>query len=575
MNSTGRVVVAASSSLTTSHARQLSLIIHTNNRSYQQHQDDVVLLPQKPQTRRQSYSQEPIRHQWSRQASTSTYVPVGFPGAPAVATEDQDDETYYQHNLNGSSTTTEKAHPVNYFDFSKRDRNQSRFDMNRLRKMTRGRRGWARITIVSLCGIIVILLLAGGKSTDPNSFVEKTKMRAMARRKNPLKSSIPLHSFRSNLKPGSGYVTSFPYGGLTNQLIELFKLVHLGQRLDRTAILPELKAVHAEGGDVPVSTFFDLQRFNHYSNVSMVEWKDVKIGDMAGTQKETLSCWGWRDQSPLERYNIKTWYWPPPGQLTVPSSIETSMTFPAIEVLSSKDNSDWLQETAKRYFGSMENAPDVPDKQLLCFENLFYVPSVKFVEGSVDQTYTIEEMSPQDPVWSKVGVHLRFNSHVNHIADELMYALLGPRQSKQPFIAVHIRQGDFVDLGRIGTNVVEEFKQGVNTMQLRIKERKRLDKSWKNKLKSTGGKGSNVPVLFATDSDDAQFIKKLTKLGWIYINHTEFATRARFGGWYEGILDSVILSRATGLVGTKMSTFSYVAARRVEAWNGGLSLIVG
>ncbi|KAK4047501.1 hypothetical protein OIV83_005414 [Microbotryomycetes sp. JL201] len=550
--------------------------------SYQQHQDDVVLLPQKPQTRRQSYSQEPIRHQWSRQGSTSTYVPVGFAGSAGIAQEHDGllDNDAQAHSNNGF-----KASKVNYFDFSKRDRGHSRFDVNRIRKMLRGRRGWARIVIASMCGIILILLLAGGKSST-SDLIEKTKVRAMSRRKNPLRSSIPLHSFRANLKPGHGYVTAFPYGGLTNQLIELFKLVHLGQRLDRTAIIPELKAVHAEGGDVPLSTFFDLPRFAYYSNVSMVEWRDVKIGDMAGTQKETLSCWGWRDQAPLDRYNVKTWYWPPPGQLTVPSSIETSMTFPAIEVLSSKDNTEWLEETAKRYFGSMENAPAVPDKQLLCFENLFYgkfqlngvcstVPSVRFVKGSVDQTYTIEEMSPEDPVWSKVGVHLRFNNHVNHVADELMYALLGPRASKQPFIAVHIRQGDFVDLGRIGTDVVDEFKKGVETMQQRLRTRRQSDKSWRNKLNSTGGKGPDVPVLFATDSDDVQFIRKLTKLGWIYINHVEFATRARFGGWYEGILDSVILSRATGLVGTKMSTFSYVAARRVEAWNNGLSLIVG
>lgn len=31
----------------------------------------------------------------------------------------------------------------------------------------------------------------------------------------PLRSNIPLHSFRANLKEGTGYVTSFPYGGLS------------------------------------------------------------------------------------------------------------------------------------------------------------------------------------------------------------------------------------------------------------------------------------------------------------------------------------------------------------------------
>ena len=80
----------------------------------------------------------------------------------------------------------------------------------------------------------------------------------------------------------------------------------------------------------------------------MVEWSRVKIPDIPGTLPEKLSCWGWRDERPLERYNVHTDFWPPPGQLTVPSSIETSMTFPAIEVLVSQSQDRWLTETAIR-----------------------------------------------------------------------------------------------------------------------------------------------------------------------------------------------------------------------------------
>jgi hypothetical protein len=77
------------------------------------------------------------------------------------------------------------------------------------------------------------------------------------------------------------------------------------------------------------------------------------------------------------------------------------------------------------------------------------------------------------------------------------------------------------------------------------------------------------------NSDDPAFIMKLSKLGWIYANHVEFATAARFGGWWPGMLDSALLSRGIGFVGTKQSTFSYVAARRVESWNGGITTVVG
>ncbi|GAA6037647.1 hypothetical protein JCM8097_006160 [Rhodosporidiobolus ruineniae] len=443
------------------------------------------------------------------------------------------------------------------------------FDQFYPREIRRNRRTWERLAALAAVVTLLLILLLGGSSSPSNNgksragrFYEKAKVKGLGP-KYPLKSNIPLHSFRANLREGAGYVTSFPYGGLTNQLIELFKLIHVAQRLDRAAILTELKAVHSEGGDVPLSDFFDLTAFSYYSNVSMVRWQDVKIPDITGTQKEVLSCWGWRDERPLERYNIETKFWPFPGQLQVPSSIETSITFPGIEVLASQDNTPWLTETANRFFAGVENAPPFPDQQLMCFENLFYVPSVKFVEGQVDQSYTIEELRPDGPVWSKVGQWLRFNDHVNHVTDEFMNALMGSR--RKPFIGVHIRQGDFITLGRTSRaydEVVDNYAAGVRQVEEALRKRR------------NGPKG-RLPVIFATDSDDPAFIMKLSKLGWIYANHVEFATAARFGGWWPGVLDQALLSRAVGFVGTRMSTFSYVSARRVESWNGGVTTIVG
>ncbi|KAL8287015.1 hypothetical protein RQP46_004021 [Phenoliferia psychrophenolica] len=327
-------------------------------------------------------------------------------------------------------------------------------------------------------------------------------------------------------------------------------------------LLTELKAVHSEGGNLALNSVFDIKSFSYYSNVSMVEWRNVKIPDVPGTRHEKLSCWGWRDERPLARYNVHTDFWPPPGQLTVPSSIETSMTFPAIEVLVSQSQDTWLKETAIRYFGSVEKAPAFPDSQLLCFENLFYVPSTHFVEGAVDRSYAIEEFAPDDPVWSQVGRHLYFSDAVNRIADELLHSLLG--STKNPFVAIHIRQGDFVALGRTALAVADSYLAAEQAVQIELAGRKRPG------LFSVGTLGNRrLPVLFTTDSEDPIFVEKLVKLGWIHVDHTEFATATRFGGWYPGILDSVLLSRSIGFVGTKMSTFSYIAARRVETWNGG------
>ncbi|GAA5907252.1 O-fucosyltransferase family protein [Sporobolomyces salmoneus] len=432
-------------------------------------------------------------------------------------------------------------------------------------KIQRSRRAAERIGIITIVTTLFIFFLTKHTHTK-GGFVEKAKIKALGR-PNPLKSNIPLHSYKANLKPGAGYVTTFPYGGLTNQLIEMLKVVHVAQRLDRTAILTDLAAVHSEGGDRPLDEFFDMKSFAYYSNASVVSWNDVKLVDTIGTQREKLSCWGARDQGetePLSRYNIETNFWPYPEEYRVQSSIENSITFPNIELLELNDQTPWLTQFAQSTFGSIDSAPPFPDPNLLCLENTFYVPNIQTSEGTPDYTHSIEELSHEGPIWEEVGRHLRFNKHINHLTDELLIALLGSNRKK--FIAVHLRQGDFIDLGRTSKTaeeVAERFKAGVEKVQKMVKGRQGKKKA------------QDLPVLFATDSTDPLFIKKLNKLGWIYINHVEFATSARFGGWYPGVLDSSILSRAVGFVGTRQSTFSYVAARRVESWNGGKTLIVG
>lgn len=50
-------------------------------------------------------------------------------------------------------------------------------------------------------------------------------------------------------------------------------------------------------------------------------------------------------------------------------------------------------------------------------------------------------------------------------------------------------------------------------------------------------------------SDDSFFLTRIHRLGWVHVNHIDFATAARFGGWYPDILDAVLLSRAVGFVG--------------------------
>lgn len=81
-------------------------------------------------------------------------------------------------------------------------------------------------------------------------------------------------------------------------------------------------------------------------------------------------------------------------------------------------------------------------------------------------SYPIEELSPSDPIWSEIGTHLHFNSKTDKMADEFMaqlFANVGGSESKgwfgsltsnkYDFIAVHIRRGDFVKMGRAQFNI--------------------------------------------------------------------------------------------------------------------------
>ncbi|GAA5896257.1 hypothetical protein JCM5296_002928 [Sporobolomyces johnsonii] len=386
-------------------------------------------------------------------------------------------------------------------------------------------------------------------------------------RPNPLKTEVPQLSFRDNLVKGNGYITSFPYGGMTNQLLALLKLVALGQRLDRTVILDQLQGVHGEGSNVPLSTFFDLEAFSYYSNTSIVNWWDVKNVTSPEREHDMLSCWGYRNERRLENYAIETHTWPIPPPFPIYWSMEASITFPGVELLAMTDYTMYLKGQRDRLYPDKTiAAPPFPDPQILCFENLFYSRPITWRQGQVDRTYGTEELDPNGDLWLKVGQYLRFNDHIHAIVDELVASILG--SARQPYIAVHLRQGDFLSLGR-ATNDIDKvtalYSTGVASVQEELKAR---TNGWSSRSK-------DLPVLFATDSHDAKFLGQLAELGWKYIDHEAFQTRHRHGGWYPGVVDSAILSRAQGFVGTRQSSFSYLAGRRVETWNHGVARIVG
>jgi len=376
----------------------------------------------------------------------------------------------------------------------------------------------------------------------------------------------PQKSFRANLLPEHGYVTAFPYGGTTNQLYSTIRAVYIARRTQRAALLPELWATHEQVDQFEhYGHLYDLDGWSRATNVSIVEWREIKVNERdpeggADVKKmpwETLSCWGWAaNYQPLGMYHVNTSFWPPPEYLTVQSSIERSMTPPAIEVLLSQSHEGWLKDISRSWFHN--DPPPRPDERIFCFQHLFYMPSVTWRDGLIERK-PIEEFTMADPVWVEVGQHLRWSQHISSVGDELLAHIMG--SASQPFIAVHLRQGDFVNLGRVQASVLEPYETAVLAVQSELRQRLSL-------------RYRTLPILYATDSKNPEFIKRVNGLGWQPIDHLGFDTLNRFTAWYPGMLDSYVLSKSTGFVGTKMSTFSHLAAIRVETWNSGISRVV-
>lgn len=381
---------------------------------------------------------------------------------------------------------------------------------------------------------------------------------------------------------------------------------------------PDLEPNHDEGDYGRFSEFFDLGYWSKQTSVGIAEWRDVKtLNTSRSTVHEQIGCWGdGGNEAPVVRYDVETRFWPVPSELRTKFGIEPTLTYSGVEVIDSdnKTVTAWLDSKVRQWFGSTEVAPRLPDRHLLCFQNLFYaseqnLTSLKWVEGEKGSSVEVEGLATRDdPVWDQVGRHLRFGPRVERIVDDVLTRLVGDAHS--PFVAIHLRQGDFTSLGRATNSTSEikaKFTRALDDVRVKV-----------NHIRGTLAAvedADELPVVLATDSTDPSLLLELTRLGWILIDHDKLETRERYGGWYPGVLDSAILSRAVGLVGsvppptlfhsllvflhlapaitgqeysfhglfwlrehdpcrTKRSTFSYLAERRIESWNGGASIIV-
>ena len=364
-----------------------------------------------------------------------------------------------------------------------------------------------------------------------------------------LASDGPLRSFRANLLPDKQYITAGHLWGSSNQVVGTLKLILLALQTDRVPILDSFDGSHhSEGPEAPWSQFYDLDRLSEQLNLPILEWHDVKTA--AASEEERLTCWHASDWVPdgaeqsLTPWNIKPDFWPLPAEFN--TGILASLK--ALAVLQSQQDQKGDEGT---YFDSYRRRAEAegqhvvaakPDSQLLCFDQLFFECEGWFENGALTKPETDDRVDPGAVLWQDVGRHLHWNAELDALADEFLTETLGTATA--PFLAVHLRQGDFVAYNRIGDKAEAPFVEALAAVEAELDAKARLKAKW-----SSAKRRKPLPVVFATDSEDPTYIAALETRGWHFLDHAKFKTAEQFGNWYPSMLDLAVMSRAVGFVG--------------------------
>ncbi|KAL1951501.1 hypothetical protein VTO73DRAFT_650 [Trametes versicolor] len=387
----------------------------------------------------------------------------------------------------------------------------------------------------------------------------------------PLVLGAPTQSFRDNLRNDTKYITSWISAGWTNDIMTYANLIYLGQITDRVPVVGMFTPSHI-GGDVPPIMFgevFDVPRFNEESGIQIVEWYEVK--DPESQVVDDLGCWNvweaiqYNEHHPRGSVVPEQWlkldisYTKAPGWIKQIPDYQHDLcsTFWSLARLS------FPEERAKNIGNPLpspvHNATLDPDEHMLCFDYLYYACAQQSTDLEHDYA----------PTWRNVLRHLHWTERIETVAGLFVRQVfdLPPEAELPPYIAIHVRHGDFANWCWAAEKPEDCFAP-LPVIARRVREVQE---------ELLARKGLDIPmtrVIITSDEKDPAWWEEVRALGWRTLDHEAAGTAEAFGRWYPVILDAAIQSGAHGFVGTDRSTYSIVSRRRVESWHDGATRMV-
>ncbi|TFK35507.1 hypothetical protein BDQ12DRAFT_688252 [Crucibulum laeve] len=381
----------------------------------------------------------------------------------------------------------------------------------------------------------------------------------------------PTLRYRDNLRHDRSYITSWANAGFTNQFMSYVNMIYLGTISDRIPIIPPFAPDHhipRSAGVIPFGSLFNLTHLRTTLRLPLIEWRDLKtlphptLDPYSTSSIEHLGCWSaspYDKTEPTLAVNLVAHLGVDASYTRLPihthkqeDQNEAHVVLPSIAALvfpgEPSHPVDWYPFMRESNMGSKLS----PEEHLACIDQLYF---------STSGRESFEWEHAWSPAWRTVGKHLRFTSEMEELARGYLRRAFGVAGDVPPFIAIHVRRGDFaLQCAGAPGSCLPQFKNytdKVLEIQHELCEKQNIDVSH---------------VLVTSDEQDPAFWADIRgHQSWAYINHTVENTLEKLGEWYLPFVEIVAQSMAKGFVGTGDSTFSLVSKRRVEDWNHGVT----